>query len=180
MVQDIVDMILTNIRVPEERIGDIKAQVGALTVGERRLTELLDRYGADTVEASIAELKRRSEQQMRAYIAGVPDGTYRFSSFIDSDGIVNEPLEIALDMTVAGSDIRFDLSRSSPPCKGPLNGVWGATQWAITSRSSTSSPTCRSIPAASRRCISTSPSAPSWWRNIRVPWPAARPRWRSG
>ncbi|WP_374448946.1 hydantoinase B/oxoprolinase family protein [Stella sp.] len=131
MVQDIVDMILTNIRVPEERIGDIKAQVGALTVGERRLTELLDRYGADTVEDAIGELKARSERQMRAYIESVPDGTYRFSSFIDSDGIVNEPLEIALDMTVQGSDIHFDLSRSSPPCKGPLNGVWGATQSAV-------------------------------------------------
>ena len=131
IVSDIVDMILTNIRVPEERIGDIKAQVGALTVGERRLTALLDRYGADTVEAAIGELKARSEQQMRAYIESVPDGTYRFSSFIDSDGIVNQPLEIALDMTVRGSDIDFDFSRSSPPCKGPLNGVWGATQSAV-------------------------------------------------
>jgi N-methylhydantoinase B len=131
LVSDIVDMILNNIRVPEERIGDIKAQVGALTVGERRLTALLDRYGADTVEAAIIELKARSERQMRAYIDSVPDGTYRFSSFIDSDGIVNEPLEIALDMTVRGSDIHFDFSRSSPPCKGPLNGVWGATQSAV-------------------------------------------------
>jgi N-methylhydantoinase B len=131
LVSDIVDMILNNIRVPEERIGDIKAQVGALTVGERRLTALLDRYGADTVEAAIIELKARSERQMRAYIDSVPDGTYSFSSFIDSDGIVNEPLEIALDMTVRGSDIHFDFSRSSPPCKGPLNGVWGATQSAV-------------------------------------------------
>lgn len=131
LVSDIVDMILNNIRVPEERIGDIKAQVGALTVGERRLTALLDRYGADTVEAAIVELKARSEKQMRAYIDSVPDGTYSFSSFVDSDGIVNEPLEIALDMTVRGSDIDFDFSRSSPPCKGPLNGVWGATQSAV-------------------------------------------------
>ena len=131
LVSDIVDMILNNIRVPEERIGDIKAQVGALTVGERRLTALLDRYGADTVEAAIVELKARSERQMRAYIDSVPDGTYSFSSFVDSDGIVNEPLEIALDMTVRGSDIHFDFSRSSPPCKGPLNGVWGATQSAV-------------------------------------------------
>jgi N-methylhydantoinase B len=131
VISDIVDMILTNIRVPEERIGDIKAQLGALTVGERRLTALLDRYGADTVEAAIGELKARSEKQMRAYIESVPDGTYRFSSFIDSDGIVNEPLEIALDMTVRGGDIDFDFSRSSPPCKGPLNGVWGATQSAV-------------------------------------------------
>jgi N-methylhydantoinase B len=128
---DIVDFVLNNIRVPEERIGDIKAQVGALTVGERRLTALLDRYGADVVEAAIVELKARSEQQMRAYIEGVPDGTYSFSSFIDSDGVVNQPLEIALDMTVRGSDVHFDFSRSSPPCKGPLNGVWASTQSAV-------------------------------------------------
>jgi len=128
---DIVDFVLNNIRVPEERIGDIKAQVGALTVGERRLTALLDRYGADVVEQAIAELKARSEQQMRAYIESVPDGTYSFSSFIDSDGIVDVPLEIALDLTVRGSEVHFDFSRSSPPCKGPLNGVWASTQSAV-------------------------------------------------
>jgi len=118
---DIVDFVLNNIRVPEERIGDIKAQVGALTVGERRLTALLDRYGADVVEAAIAELKRRSERQMRAYIESVPNGTY----------IVDQPLEIALDLTVRGSEVHFDFSRSSPPCKGPLNGVWASTQSAV-------------------------------------------------
>ena len=75
--QDIVDIVLNNIRVPEERIGDIKAQVGALTVGEKRLTALLDRYGVETVEAAIAELKARSEQQMRAYIESIPDGIYQ-------------------------------------------------------------------------------------------------------
>ena len=128
---DIVDFVLNNIRVPEERIGDIKAQVGALTVGERRLTALLDRYGADVVEQAIAELKARSEQQMRAYIESVPDGTYSFSSFIDSDGIVDVPLEIALDLTVRGSEVHFDFSRSSPPCRGPLNGVWASTQSAV-------------------------------------------------
>ena len=110
--------MLNNIRVPEERIGDIKAQVGALTVGERRLTALLDRYGADVVEAAITELKARSEQQMRAYIESVPDGTYSFSSFIDSDGIVDDPLEIALDMTVRGSEVRFRLFALQPALQG--------------------------------------------------------------
>src|SRR4029077_17861289 len=131
MDDDILQIVLANIRVPEERIGDIKAQVGALTVGERRLTALLDRYGADVVEQAIAELKARSEQQMRAYIESVPDGTYSFSSFIDSDGIVDVPLEIALDLTVRGSEVHFDFSRSSPPCRGPLNGVWASTQSAV-------------------------------------------------
>ncbi len=66
--QDIVDIILHNIRVPEERIGDIRAQIGALKTGEIRLTALLDRYGTETVEAAIVELRARSEQQMRACI----------------------------------------------------------------------------------------------------------------
>jgi N-methylhydantoinase B len=129
--RDILDMVLCNIRVPDERIGDIRAQVGALTIGEKRLTALLDRYGEETVTAAISELERRSEQQMRAYIAEVPDGLYRSVAYVDSDGIVDEPLAIRLEMTVKGSDIHFDLSKSSPPCKGPLNSVWGTTLSAV-------------------------------------------------
>ena len=87
MDDDILQIVLANIRVPEERIGDIKAQVAALTVGERRLTALLDRYGADTVTACIAELRRRSEHMMRAHIAKIPDGVYRGEAFVDSDGV---------------------------------------------------------------------------------------------
>jgi len=131
MVRDVVDIILNNIRVPEERIGDIKAQIGALRVGEKRLTTLLDRYGAETVEAAIVELKRRSEQQMRAYIESVPDGVYTFTAYVDSDGIVNEKLAIAVGMTIKGSDAYFDFSQSSPPCRGPLNSVWATTQSAV-------------------------------------------------
>ncbi|HEX4891757.1 MAG TPA: hydantoinase B/oxoprolinase family protein, partial [Hyphomicrobiaceae bacterium] len=118
---DILEMVLNNIRVPEERIGDIKAQIGALKVGERRLTALLDRYGADVVEQGIVELKARSERQMRAYIERVPDGVYQAVAYCDSDGVVNEKLAIRLSMTVKGSDIHFDFSRSSPPCQGPMN-----------------------------------------------------------
>jgi N-methylhydantoinase B len=129
--RDILDMILANIRVPEERLGDIKAQVGALTTGEKRLTALLDRYGVELVDEAIIEMKARSERQMRAYIENVPDGTYSFSSFHDSDGVVNEKLEIHLDLTVKGSDIFFDLSKSSPPCKGPMNAPWSSPKSAV-------------------------------------------------
>jgi N-methylhydantoinase B len=129
--QDILDIVLNNIRVPDERIGDIRAQVGALTVGEKRLTALIDRYGEETVSAAIAELETRSEQQMRALIADVPDGVYNSVAYVDSDGIVDEPLAVRLEMTVSGSDIHFDLSKSSPPCRGPLNSVWGTTQSSI-------------------------------------------------
>ena len=127
LVQDVVDVIMSNIRVPEERVGDMRAQLGALSIGEQRLTALLDKYGEGTVRAAIAEMRRRSETQMRAHIEAIPDGTYRFSACVDSDGITDDILEVALDVRVEGSDIHFDYSRSSPPCRGPLNSVWATT-----------------------------------------------------
>jgi N-methylhydantoinase B len=127
MDRELVAMVLANIRVAEERIGDIKAQIAALSTGARRLTMLLDRYGRETVEGAIAELEVRSERMMRAHIAGIPDGTYAASAFMDSDGIVDEPLEVHVTIQIAGSDMRFDLSKSSPPCAGPVNSVWATT-----------------------------------------------------
>ena len=121
MDADLLAMVLDNIRVPEERLGDLRAQLGALKVGARRLTELLDRYGADTVDAAIGELKARSERLMRAHIATVPDGRYEAVTYCDSDDVVFEKLAIRLQMTVQGSDISFAFAGSSPPCKGPMN-----------------------------------------------------------
>ena len=125
--QDIVDLVLANVRVSQERIGDIKAQIGALDIGEKRLRELLDRYGADTVEAAIEELEVRSERMMRSKIRTIPDGSYSSIAYIDSDGIVDEPLEIRLTATIADDEIELDLGGSSPPCLGPMNSVWAST-----------------------------------------------------
>ena len=122
-----VDVIMSNIRVPEERLGDMRAQLGALSIGEQRLTALLDKYGERTVSAVIAEMRGRSETLMRAHIEAIPDGSYSFSAFVDSDGITDDILEVALDTRVEGSDIHFDYSRSSAPCRGPLNSVWATT-----------------------------------------------------
>lgn len=128
---EIVSLILSNVRVADERIGDIKAQIGALTVGERRFTQILDRYGKETVEAVIAESRRRAEQQMRAKIATIPDGDYEGIAYNDSDGIVNEPLKIHVLMKKRGTGLHFDLSKSSPPCKGPLNSVLATTKSSV-------------------------------------------------
>ena len=70
MDQEILSIILSNIRIADQRIGDIKAQAAALTTGEQRLTALIDRYGAETVRQAIAEMRHRAERQMRAKIAG--------------------------------------------------------------------------------------------------------------
>lgn len=124
---EILAIINSNIRVAGQRIGDIKAQAAALKVGARRLTALLDRYGADTVDAAIVEIRDRSEQQMRAHIAAIPDGVYEGEAFVDSDGVVDEPLRISMVVTKTGSDLHFDMSKSSPPCRGPMNSVIATT-----------------------------------------------------
>jgi N-methylhydantoinase A/oxoprolinase/acetone carboxylase beta subunit/N-methylhydantoinase B/oxoprolinase/acetone carboxylase alpha subunit len=127
LCKDVADIIMHNIRVPEERMGDMRAQLGALSVGERRLTALLDKYGEKKVLAVIGEMRHRSEKMMRANIATIPDGEYRFESCMDSDGIDDELLKIDVKVRVDGSEIYFDFSASSPPCRGPLNSVWATT-----------------------------------------------------
>ena len=94
--EEILAIILSNIRVADQRIGDIKAQAAALATGEKRLTALIDRYGEATVDAAIAELKVRAQAQMRARIASIPDGVYEGKAYVDSDGVVDEPLVIAM------------------------------------------------------------------------------------
>lgn len=126
--EDVLRILMTNIRVAEERAGDLQAHLAAFAVGERRLTRLLERYGRDTVLACMAELKGRSEQQMRSYLAEIPDGTYTYEDFLDSDGVVNEPLRIHLALSIRGSEAHLDFSGSSPPCRGPMNSVISTTR----------------------------------------------------
>ena len=128
---EILSIILSNIRIADQRIGDIKAQAAALAIGERRLTALLDRYGAETVEQAIGELKARASQQMRARIAEIPDGTYEGEAYVDSDGVVDEPLRIAMRVDKQGETLTFDMAGSSPPCRGPMNSVIATTKSSI-------------------------------------------------
>lgn len=125
--QEIYAIICSNIRVADQRIGDVKAQAAALKVGATRLDELLNRYGDDTVRTAIAELRSRAAEQMRSYIQDIPDGIYRSKAYVDSDGVVNDPLLIDLQISKSGSGLTFDFSRSSPPCAGPMNSVLATT-----------------------------------------------------
>lgn len=121
MQQDILDILAANSRVPRSNWGDLNGQLNALDLGERRFHALIDEYGDDTVLAALEAASDRAEALMREEISRLPDGVYRFEDFLDNDGIVDEPLLIALDLTVAGDRMVLDFSRSSPPCEGPVN-----------------------------------------------------------
>jgi N-methylhydantoinase B len=124
---EIYAIICSNIRVADQRIGDIKAQAAALMVGQERLTEVVDRYGNETVVAAIEELRKRAAEQMAAHISEIADGVYRSKAYMDSDGVVDRPLTIELAIEKAGRTLTFDFGGSSPPCAGPMNSVLATT-----------------------------------------------------
>ncbi len=119
--RDIVDILLANGRLPGSNYGDLNAQLGALDLGTARLHDLLDSFGDDTVAAAMEEISRRASRQMRALISELPDGTYSFEDHIDNDGRGDDPLKVALDLTIGGETLTLDFSRSAPACAGPLN-----------------------------------------------------------
>lgn len=119
--QDIVDILQANSRVPRSNWGDLNGQLNALDLGEKRFQALIDDYGDATVTATLEAASARAEALMRANIAALPDGTYSFEDYLDNDGIVDEKLTIALDLTISGETMKLDFSRSSPACKGPVN-----------------------------------------------------------
>lgn len=111
--RDVVNFILTNVRSRRLQAGDMRAQLAAVTIGERNLIGLLDKYGRATVMAGMAQLLDLAEAQMRAFIADIPDGRYRGSSVLEDAGHGCGDIEIAADVTVEGD--RMDVTLSSPP-----------------------------------------------------------------
>lgn len=118
---DVLAILRANTRLPDSLWGDLNGQLAALELGHRRLNELFDAYSEATVLAALAALRERARKLMRSQIASLPDGVYRFEDVLDNDGVTDQPLTIALDMTVSGEHLRLDFSRTSAPCDGPVN-----------------------------------------------------------
>ncbi len=125
--QDIVDILSANSRLPNSLYGDLNGQINALDLGERRLHELLDEYGDEIVAAALIELRERAANLMQARISALPNGTVSSEDYLDNDGIIDEPLKVALDLTVKNDRLVMDFSRSSPACAGPVNISYSTT-----------------------------------------------------
>jgi N-methylhydantoinase B len=119
--EPLVEAIMANVRLPDDMRGDLTAMSSAVRMGEGRLRELIDRHGHADVRSCLGELIERSEQQMRSHIEEIPDGTYAFTDYLDNDGIVDEPITVAVEVTVAGSDMTIDFTGTSPAVRGPVN-----------------------------------------------------------
>ena len=118
---DVLAILRANTRLPDSLWGDLNGQLAALELGARRLDGLLDEYGDAKVAQALVELRTRAVRLMRSHIGSLPDGRYSFEDVLDNDGVKDELLTIALDMTVAGDRLTLDFSRTSGQCAGPVN-----------------------------------------------------------
>ncbi|MEO1512408.1 MAG: hydantoinase B/oxoprolinase family protein, partial [Planctomycetota bacterium] len=119
--QDIVDILMRNTRLPLSVQGDLAGQMGALDLGVKRMDELLDEYGADTVAAAFDALQDRAEALMRAELTGLPDGRWEAEDFLDNDGISDEALPIRVALEISGDRMVLDFEGTAPRCAGPVN-----------------------------------------------------------
>jgi N-methylhydantoinase B len=118
---DVLAILRANTRLPDSLWGDLNGQLAALELGVKRLHSLLDEYSDEKVLHAMGELRKRALVLMRAHIANLPDGLYSFEDVLDNDGIKDDFLTIALDMTIKGDRMSLDFSRTSPQCAGPVN-----------------------------------------------------------
>lgn len=121
LVNDVLSLILLNVRLPEERRGDYFAQVASCRLAERRLQELFATHGLDRVGRVFDEIIQRTELRLRRAIASIPDGVYRFEDVMDDDGNGTFRIPIRLAITVAGERIGFDFTGTSPQVLGNIN-----------------------------------------------------------
>lgn len=121
MQTDIVDILMRNTRLPQSAMGDLSGQLGALDLGVRRLDELLDEYGAETVRAALDALGHRAEALMRAELEALPDGRWEAEDFLDNDGITDVALPIRVALEISGDRMVLDFAGTAPRTAGPVN-----------------------------------------------------------
>lgn len=125
--RDLLELILANVRTPEERLGDLRAQRAACVTGEERLRDLVRRHGSSLLARGMAAVMDYAERRMRAAIASLPQGRAAYEDVLDGDGISDRPIRVAVEVETRGETLRVDWSGSSPQVAGPVNAVYAVT-----------------------------------------------------
>jgi N-methylhydantoinase B len=130
--EDLLRLVMLNVRDPQERRGDLNSQIATVNYAEHRILQLLDRYGADTVLQAVDEVKRYSERRIRAGLQALPDGTAEGEDFMDGDGHSLDPIRFHVKMTKRGGSVTLDFSGCAPQVRGAINAplsVTSAAAW---------------------------------------------------
>ena len=127
IVTDVLALILANVRTPDEREGDLTAQIAANRMAEARLHAIVQRYGRGPVESYAAAIQDYAERVMRSTIAGIPDGEYHFADFLDDDGIKPGPIRIAVAVRITNDRAEVDFEGSDQQTGGSVNANFAIT-----------------------------------------------------
>ena len=126
-----MEILLANMRVPEERLGDFNSGLAACRTAERRVHELIERYAIETLQAGVGRNLDRSEVRMRAQIEKVPDGVYRYEDYLETFGPPPEhrlePLLLPLELTVSGDTLTADFTGAAEQAPAPVNSSLAVT-----------------------------------------------------
>ena len=129
--RDVLALLLANVRTPREREGDLTAQVAACRLGERRLRELLEKYGVRKAVFYLETLERYSARLMREALRRIPDGDYAAEDFLDDDGFSARAVRLRVTIRIRGERATVDFTGSSPACRGSVNAVLAITTSAV-------------------------------------------------
>lgn len=129
--QAVFDIITRNVRMPDNLLGDLRAQLAAIHMGERGLDELAARWGRDGLFAALDELLAYTERLARAEIGTWPDGAYSFTDYIDDDGLDPEPIPIRVQVTVRGDTLEVDFAGTAPQVRGAINATGSFARSAV-------------------------------------------------
>jgi N-methylhydantoinase B len=119
----LLSLVLRNVRTPDERRGDLAAQVAANRTAARRMREMVERWSLPVLEEHIDALIAYAERITQATIEAIPDGSYHFTDYLDDDGLSDMPVPIAVTVTVQGNNVTIDFSGSSAQVRGNVNAV---------------------------------------------------------
>jgi len=128
---DVMRLISANVRIPEEREGDLTAQLGAIATGRQRLLEIVERYGYKESDQYATHLINYTAEMMRRVIRDLPDGVYEAEDFLDDDGYSDQPVRIAVRIEIKGDHADVDFTGSAHQVRGPINAVEAITVSAV-------------------------------------------------
>ncbi len=129
--EDILNLILANVRTPDERKGDLLAQVAANHKGKQRLNETIQRFGLSEIKKYGQFIQDYTENILRQTIGDIPDGTYAYHDFLDNDGITDKPIKIGVLVSIKGHEAEIDFSSSDPQVEGGVNANFAVTCSAV-------------------------------------------------
>ncbi len=119
--EEALRVMLLNVRKPEQNLGDLKAFVGALNTGERKLQAMLEKFGVEAFREGLAALQDYAEHQAREILRSIPDGEYFFADYADEDSVGGNPCRLALMLRIAGGAAVLDFTGSDPQLTSALN-----------------------------------------------------------